>query len=734
MFRTLKQYIFLIILLSISATSFGQHSIAREMNELVLTGIRNDFARPTIHARNLFHTSIAMYDIWAIYDDHADPYLMGNTVDGFISTLEDFTLPTDLGAARTEAIAYAVYRIMNHRYRFSPKWRLTRDALDEFMMDQGFDPIITSLNYLDGTPAHLGNYVAETIINYGFQDGSNEEGFYENEYYQASNTPLVMKFDGNPDISDPNRWQPLSVDVFIDQSGNEIPAGALDFLSPEWGNVHPFSLTEDDKTTYMRDGDDYQVYLDPGSPWLIDTMSGEMNTEAYQWGFSMVSRWSAHLSPTDEVMIDISPGALGNVDISSYPETFDEYKTFYDFDEGGDIGEGHDVNPVTGQPYPTNMVARGDYTRVLAEFWADGPDSETPPGHWFTLLNYVSDHPDFDRRYRADGYVLDSLEWDVKAYLIMGGAMHDCAIAAWGVKGWYDYLRPVSAIRYMCEKGQSSYPDSVNYHVAGIPLVEGFIELVVDMNDPLADDGENINKIKVKSWKGPDYINNPDTDEAGVDWILAEDWWPYQRPSFVTPPFAGYVSGHSTFSRAAAEVLTLITGDAFFPGGVGSFTATQNEFLVFEEGPSEDVVLQWATYRDASDQTSLSRIWGGIHPPIDDIPGRKMGDIIGKRAVVLAEEYFNYSVSTTTEPAPNLNLSIIENPINQGDKIRIASHEEMFVNEIQLINLQGQVIQVVPQKQSNTQFALSSLGLPSGLYVVNVVGRDWQSALKISVQ
>jgi len=74
-------------------------------------------------------------------------------------------------------------------------------------------------------------------------------------------------------------------------------------------------------------------------------------------------------------------------------------------------------------------------------------------------------------------------------------------------------------------------------------------------------------------------------------------------------------SGHSTFSRAAAEVLTLLTGDAYFPGGLGEFTARKNEFLVFEEGPSVDITLQWATYRDASDQSSLSRIWGGIHPP-----------------------------------------------------------------------------------------------------------------------
>ena len=92
----------------------------------------------------------------------------------------------------------------------------------------------------------------------------------------------------------------------------------------------------------------------------------------------------------------------------------------------------------------------------------------------------------------------------------------------------------------------------------------------------------------------------------------------------MTPPFAGYISGHSTYSWAAAEVLTLLTGDEFFPGGIGEFAALKNEFLVFEDGPSMDLILQWATYRDASDQCSLSRIWGGIHPPADDIPGRIM--------------------------------------------------------------------------------------------------------------
>jgi hypothetical protein len=235
------------------------------------------------------------------------------------------------------------------------------------------------------------------------------------------------------------------------------------------------------------------------------------------------------------------------------------------------------------------MVPRGDYTRVLAEFWADGPHSETPPGHWFVILNYVNDHPMMEKRFKGEGPILDDLEWDVKAYFILSGAMHDAAITAWGIKGWYDYIRPVSALRGMAELGQSTDPGLPNYHAGGIELIPGYIELVTS-GDPLAGPSdENVGKVKLLSWKGPDFIDDPETDVAGVDWILAEDWWPYQRPSFVTPPFAGYISGHRTYSRTAAEVLTLLTGDPFFPGGMGEFEAKQNEFKVFEEGPSVDV-------------------------------------------------------------------------------------------------------------------------------------------------
>ena len=306
---------------------------------------------------------------------------------------------------------------------------------------------------------------------------------------------------------------------------------------------------------------------------------------------------------------------------------------------------------------------------------------------------------------------MEDLEWDVKSYFILSGAMHDSAIAAWGIKGYYDYIRPMSSIRYMSDKGQSSDTTFSNYHPHGIPLVPGYIE-IIEEGDPLEGEYlENIGKIKLFTWRGHDFIINADYDIAGVGWILAENWFPYQRPSFITPPFAGYVSGHSTFSRAAAEVLTLLTNDEYFPGGMGTFNVYKNDFLKFEVGPSIDFQLQWATYRDASDQTSLSRIWGGIHPPIDDIPGRIIGKKIGIDAFEFGENYFEKEVE--------LESVIYPNPA--GDFINIQYESDHQLN-IEIYDLNGRKILSKPVQFNNlNRFRINVSNLIQGLYIIYLV-------------
>ncbi len=656
--RTLFYYTFhLLFFLNCSyQTEAQEHTIARDWNEAILESIRNDYARPTVHARNLFHLSIVMHDAWAAYEPGANTYLLGKEYGGFVVPYEPIDIPTDSlerVEAQKMAISFAAYRLLTWRFRlgFSPAWLAALVKSNQIMIDNNYNYDNTSTNYASGGPAALGNYIAEKMIDAGMIDGSNENFSYSNLYYDQLNTPLVMDLPGNPDMTHPNNWQQLQLEEYIDQAGNPV-LSIPEFLSPEWGNVTPFALTDADKTVHSRDGNTYNVYHDPGLPPLLDTAQVTGLEDLFKWNFTLVNRWSAHHDHEDGVLWDISPASLGN--IQTYPTDFADYASFYNVEDGGDYGIGHTINPFTNQPYQPQVVPRGDYTRVLAEFWADGPDSETPPGHWFTIANYVNENPNLIKRWQGQGEVLDDLEWDIKTYLTLGGAMHDAAITAWGCKGWYDYVRPVSAIRYMAEKGQSSDPNLPNFHPAGFPLIPNYIELV-EAGDPLLlDSSDNLGKVKLRSWRGPDFIIDPETDMAGVGWILAEEWWPYQRPSFVSPPFAGYVSGHSTYSRAAAEVLTAITGDPFFPGGMGEFPAPQNEFLVFEEGPSVDLTLQWATYRDASDQCSLSRIWGGIHPPVDDIPGRFMGEKVGLAAFEKANNLFNSTPETFSISVENV--------------------------------------------------------------------------------
>ena len=627
-------FVFIALFCSVDGHS-NMESVARKWNEALLFSIRGDFARPTVHARNLFHTSIAMYDAWAVYDQTASTFLVGKTVGNFTSELGYFPMPANTNAAQEEAISYACYRLLKQRFLNSPGASFSLAYYDSLMNEFGYPIDFISTDYSSGLPAAMGNFIASQVIAFGFQDGSNQQNGYASQYYTPSNPQLIANNPGNPTMVDPNRWQQIFLDQFIDQSGNVITTSPP-FLSPEWGNVTPFSLTEADKTIYEREGDVYQVYHDPGMPPLLDTNQIAGLESPYKFGFLLVSIWQSHLDPTDNVMWDISPASIGNN--TALPDSFSQFPDFYNLFEGGDQSQGWTVNPVTGLPYEPQIVPRGDYARVLAEFWADGPSSETPPGHWFSILNYVNDHPQFEKRWNGQGEILSDLEWDVKSYLTLGGAMHDAAICAWGIKGWYDYPRPVSIIRWMAEKGQSSDSLLPRFHPAGMPLVPGYVELVQEGDPLVGPNNEHLNKIKLYTWKGHDFIDDQETDMAGVGWILAENWWPYQRPTFVTPPFAGYISGHSTFSRTAAEVMTLITGSNFFPGGVGEFHAEVNEFLEFEEGPSQTLTLQWATYQDASDQCSLSRIWGGIHPPQDDIAGRKIG-------IVLGPEAFNYAES-----------------------------------------------------------------------------------------
>ena len=77
--KPLRWILFFVVFIHGAGHLSAQNSIARQWNELLLQGIREDFARPPVQARNLFHISVVMYDAWAAYDTtgNAEPFFLG---------------------------------------------------------------------------------------------------------------------------------------------------------------------------------------------------------------------------------------------------------------------------------------------------------------------------------------------------------------------------------------------------------------------------------------------------------------------------------------------------------------------------------------------------------------------------------------------------------------------------------------------------------------------------------
>jgi hypothetical protein len=576
----------------------GGHSVARVWDEQTLALIREVVPAPTVHARNLFHVSVAMWDAWAAYDPSADGYLVTEKHQA-----------SDVTAAREAAMSYAAYRILLWRYGTVSDLATAKKELDATMASLCYKTDFASTE--GDSPAALGNRIAAVVIDYGQNDGSLEDERYKDPAYHPVNDPLEVAKPGTV-MKDPNRWQPLSLAKQLSQNGLPIPGQVQTFIGPHWGHVKSFALPASDSG----------VPIDPGTPPRLGTPTDqEFKDEAVE-----IIRRSSELDATDGVTLDIAPDALGGNDL------------------GTNDGQGHPVNPVTGQPYAQDVVLRADYARVLAEYWADGPKSETPPGHWNVLANQVADAPGFQFKLGGQGPTLDRLQWDVKMYLALNGAVHDAAIATWGVKGFYDSARPISMIRYMGEKGQSSDPAGPAYDPQGLPLVPDLIEVITPESSASGQRhaalAGHVGEIAIKAWRG--FPKDPATETSGVGWIRAADWVPYQRATFVTPAFAGFPSGHSTFSRAGAEVMTTLTGSEYFPGGVYTWTLPKGE-LKHEEGPTQDITLEWATYYDAADQAGVSRLYMGIHIPADDFEGRRIGSTCGKDAMALALKYFDGS-------------------------------------------------------------------------------------------
>jgi hypothetical protein len=213
---------------------------------------------------------------------------------------------------------------------------------------------------------------------------------------------------------------------------------------------------------------------------------------------------------------------------------------------------------------------------MISEYWADGPETEQPPGHWLRFAQFFS---------ARDHHTLDD---DVKMFFALTNAMLDAGIAAWDAKRAYDSVRPVTAISLLF-RGK-----------------------------------------KIRAWGGP---GKGTIEMDGAQWI------PYQPVTFPTPPFPDYVSGHSTYSAAAARILTLWTGSERF----GEMVTLPRGSSKIEPGatPTQPVTLKWETFSEAADEAGMSRRYGGIHFARADLAGRKLGRLAAEKVWQKSQSYFD---------------------------------------------------------------------------------------------
>lgn len=361
-----KLLLSLFTLISFFSFSQQKHSIARTWIDVMLHMVQEDGQGPTIHARNFFHASGAMYDAWAAYDTKQETYFLGKTKRGYeIPFNTNFKKPSNnIDSLRHIAISYAFYRVMKYRYDdYGSKNRAMGFLYDQFKAF-GYNPSYDSIDYENGKPEALGNYIASHIITLGQQDGSKEEDAHEPQVYQATNEVLRPELAGTGILKNPNRWQPIDIVPYIDKKGNDktlkdwnfvlIPGNTV-FLTPFWGEVIPFALPP---IQHKK-----PVHLDPGPPPYINTENTE-ETEAYRWGFSLVQQYSSVLDPSLPQQWDISPKGITSLD-EHLPETFEEYQVYYNNIWKNSRKKKAIKNPITKKVYKKNIVKRGDYTREI---------------------------------------------------------------------------------------------------------------------------------------------------------------------------------------------------------------------------------------------------------------------------------------------------------------------------------------------------------------------------------
>jgi len=239
--------------------------------------------------------------------------------------------------------------------------------------------------------------------------------------------------------------------------------------------------------------------------------------------------------------------------------------------------------------------------KAIVEFMRDGPRSTGQSGHWLRFAQEVS---------RRDHYGLDQ---DVKLFFAVANVAMDAFIAAWEAKRFYDSSRPWTLVRH---------------YYAGQQL---------------------------EGWRGPG---------KGVAPVQAQAWLPYSPSTFITPPFPGYVSGHSAVSAACAKVLELFTGSDTFgiteKRRAGALTEADFACEVIQQrdakppappAPSCEVSLKLPTFTATAEMAGISRVMGGYHIQSDNREGLALGRKVAQYTWTRIIAYFYGTAAETNAVA-----------------------------------------------------------------------------------
>ncbi len=94
----------------------------------------------------------------------------------------------------------------------------------------------------------------------------------------------------------------------------------------------------------------------------------------------------------------------------------------------------------------TNSTTRTPEQREIALFWADGANTETPPGHWNKIAQQVIEKKGYD------------LVESARLFAALNVALADASIVCWDAKYTYNWWRPITAIRFG-NSGDNPMPD-----------------------------------------------------------------------------------------------------------------------------------------------------------------------------------------------------------------------------------------------------------------------------------